>query len=216
MTEVEAKFTIPDRATFDRLCRLHELADFLLEPAGVTRIQDRYLDTADRAILQAGYACRLRSKDTSSAAEGRGAVLATLKGLGGADATSGIHQREELEVWVNGPDPSNWPESHARDLVLRLGGGRPLAELFSLHQERHLRLLYRASLTDIPPLAELSLDLVAPGDNESDAYYELEIELLNEDDIAGLELIAAHLHSTWGLKPEARSKFERGLGHQVT
>lgn len=215
MTEIEAKFMIPDRATFDRFCQLQELADFLLEPAGIKRIRDRYLDTEDRAILQAGYACRLRSKDVSSAAAGRGAYLATLKGLGGADATSGIHQREELEVWVDGPNPLSWPESRVRDLVLSYGGGKLLIELFSLSQERHLRLLHRASPRDNPPLAELSLDLVVPGGNESEAYYELEIELLNEDEIAGLKLIAAYLHSSWGLKPEARSKFERGLGPLV-
>jgi inorganic triphosphatase YgiF len=52
--EVEAKFSVPDRATFERLSRLEELAGYRLEPAGVKQIRDRYLDTDDRVILRAG------------------------------------------------------------------------------------------------------------------------------------------------------------------
>lgn len=216
MDEVEAKFRIPDRETFDHLCGLQELVGFCLVPTGIKRIRDRYLDTEDRAILRAGYACRLRGKDSRSIAEGRGMYLATLKGLGGADPTSGIHQREELEAWVDGTDPGDWPDSAVRDLVISLGDGRPLQELFALNQERHLRLLYPSANGDVLPLGELSLDLVTLAREESSVYYELEIELLNEDGIAVLVQIADHLRSSWDLAPETRSKFERGLASGPT
>lgn len=216
MSEVEAKFRIPDRETFERLCSLKELVGFLLEPTGVKRIRDCYLDTADRAILRAGYACRLRRRDAGSIAGDRGGYLATVKGLGGADPSSGIHQREELEAWVDGPDPLDWPASAVRERVIRLCEGKPLQELFALNQERHLRLVYPAAHRHNPPLGELSLDLVTLAKEESSVYYELEIELLTEDGIAELKQIAGHLRSGWGLAPETRSKFERGLASGPT
>jgi inorganic triphosphatase YgiF len=216
MGEVEAKFRIPDRETFERLCGLKELAGFLLERTGVKRIRDCYLDTADRAILRAGYACRLRSKDAGAIAEGRGMYLATVKGLGGADPSSGIHQREELEEWVDGPDPLDWPASAVRDRVIRLCEGKPLQQLFALNQERHLRLLYPAAHRENGPLGELSLDLVTLAKEGSSVYYELEIELLNEDGIGELKQITGRLRSSWGLAPETRSKFERGLASDPT
>jgi inorganic triphosphatase YgiF len=216
MGEVEAKFRIPDRETFERLCGLKELVGFLLEPTGIKRIRDSYLDTADQTILRAGYACRLRRKDAGPIAESRGMYLATVKGLGGADPSSGIHQREELEAWVDGPEPLDWPASAVRDRVIRLCEGRPLQELFALNQERHLRLLYPAAHRENQPLGELSLDLVTLASEESSVYYELEIELLNEDGIEELKQVAGHLRSSWGLAPETRSKFERGLASGPT
>ena len=216
MDEVEAKFRIPNREAFDRLCALQELAGFPLESLGIKRIRDRYLDTEDGAIRRAGYACRLRSKDTGAVAESGVKVLATLKGLGGADPATGIHQREELEAWVDGPHPEDWPASAVRDLVIRLSKGNPLQELFALDQERHLRLVYPTAQRALPPLGELSLDLVTLVKQDASVYYELEIELLSEDGGAGLAQIADHLRSSWGLVPETRSKFERGLASRPT
>lgn len=242
--EVEAKFSIPDRALFDRLCQLGQWGDYRSEPAGVIRVHDRYLDTDDRAILRAGYAFRVRRKrqDPSpplpARSAGDPAVLqdereggdakpaegtacsATLKGLGGADADSGIHQRAEYEVPIEQDDPTTWPESHARDLVLQLSDGRPLYELFSLSQERHLYLLYDDGPECTRRVAELSLDmvmLVIKGQKEDQPgekprpYYELEIELLEQGRESDLRVLAGDLRTLWGLRPEPRSKFERGL-----
>jgi len=204
MIEIEAKFSVPDRATFDQLCQLNTLAGYGLESAGVKQVHDRYLDTADRAFLRAGYALRLREKD--------GAQIATLKGLGGADARSGIHQRAEYEVAVSAPDPAAWPASPARELALEIGRGRPVQELFSLRQERHLRRLRAEAAGGSPPIAEMSLDVVTTTVSGAEhVYLELEIELLEAGASTDLHTLADELRTVWGLTPEPRSKFERGL-----
>lgn len=218
--EVEAKYTVPDRATFARLCQLVELAGYRLKSIGVKRVHDRYLDTEDRDILGAGYACRVRhltrdpicghAVDAAVRPGAPGTAVATLKGLGGADAGSGIHHRAEYETAVEKDDPTTWPESPARDLSLQLCGGQPLRELFSLHQERHLRLVY-GDAEGAYAVAELSLDVVTPGESSSSPYYELELELSEQGSETELRLLAAELEGNWGLRPELRSKFERGL-----
>jgi inorganic triphosphatase YgiF len=201
--EVEAKFSIPDRATFDRMCQLTGLAGRRLVPAGVKEVNDRYLDTDNRAFLRAGYACRVRRKGQ--------AHVATLKGLGGADASSGIHRRAEYEVPVDQDDPATWPESPARDLASQLSAGRPLRELFALRQERHIYLLYDHVPEGTRRVAELSLDVVTPGGRGRRPYYELEIELLDQGSESDLHALTSELRMTWGLQPEPRSKFEREL-----
>ena len=228
--EVEAKFSIPDRVMFERLHQVRELVGYRLEPAGLKWMRDRYVDTDGRAILQAGYACRLRLVGTDldlvdesgAARSAPGSYIATLKGLGGADASSGIHQRAEYEVPVDGADLNTWPDSPARDLALRLCEARSLVELLSLVQERHLRLVHRDSPAGSRLVAELSLDVVTPtlagthddasrDGGEPQTYFELEIELLEEGSQTDLQALAESLRTTWGLQPEARSKFERGL-----
>ena len=201
--EVEAKFSIPDLVTFDRLRQLEEWVGYRLESAGVKRVHDRYLDTDDRAIMRAGYACRVRLKGQD--------CIATLKGLGGVDAASGIHHRAEYEVSVDQDDPTAWPESRARDLALQLSGGRRLHELFALNQERHLYLLYADGPQGPRRVAELSLDVVTPGQDRSQLYYELELELLDQGREADLQVLTSDLKEIWGFRPEPRSKFERGL-----
>jgi hypothetical protein len=81
--EVEAKFVLPDTETFQRLQAIDRLAGFALSAAQVRKIRDTYLDTQERSILVAGYACRQREQD-----EG---LLITLKGLGGAEGA--VHRR---------------------------------------------------------------------------------------------------------------------------
>lgn len=204
--EVEVKFSIPDRETFDQLVQLDEWAGYRLESVGIKRVRDSYFDTDDRAILNAGFACRVR--------EVEGNRIATLKGLGGVDAESGIHQREEHEVPVELDDPRTWPDSPARDLALRLTIGRPLTELFSLSQERHIRLLSEEGSEGTRRVAELSLDVVTHALGQGGtprSYYELEVELLEQGNKGDLQTLAHDLKVAWGLRPEPRSKFERGL-----
>jgi CHAD domain-containing protein len=197
--EVEAKFALPDIETFQRLQSADCLAGFTLAAGQVKQVRDTYLDTAERLILAAGYACRRREQD-----EG---ILMTLKGLGGAEGA--VHRREELEVSL--PDdrpPAEWPDSPARERVRQLIGEAPLAPLFELRQTRIVRPLSQ----DGRLVAELSLDEVhLAADDREQTYFELEVELAaqgSEDDLAA---IVTCLRDEWGLEGEPRSKFERAL-----
>src|SRR5205814_6176873 len=93
----------------------------------VKEVHDRYLDTADRRFYQQQWFVRLR--------ESRNGLVLTLKGLGAAQGA--VHSRAEIEAPVPGPDPAAWPEGEARQLVEEIGGGQPLADLFSLDQTRY-------------------------------------------------------------------------------
>jgi inorganic triphosphatase YgiF len=126
--ETEAKFIIPDLVTFDALQQITHLDDFEITPIGVKNIVDRYLDTPDKHLLQAGFVCRIRdAKDQQ---------ILTLKSS--LKATTGeIHRRQELEMEVKNDQPLAWAESEVKNLVLDIVGQTPLQNLFTLYQTRH-------------------------------------------------------------------------------
>jgi len=203
--EIEAKFIIPAPEAFQRLQTIRDLADFSLTASTVKIVHDTYLDTAERNILAAGYACRQRTLANS--------IFITLKGLGHAGGA--IHRREELEVEIaadcsspNAAAPEAWPEGTVREQVLRWIGDAPLLPLFTLSQTRIVRQIQQGERT----VAELSLDdvqlMVGP---QEQAYLELEVELMPEGTEEDLVILTDHLQEIWGLQPEPRSKFARAL-----
>ena len=197
--EIEAKFAVPDAKILRRLQTVKRLADFTLAAGQTKQVHDTYLDTADRAILAAGYACRQRVQ-----AKG---TLITLKGLGGTEGA--IHRREELEILLpEALPPAEWPESPTRERVLQLVGRGQLVPLFELRQTRTVRpLRHNRQL-----VAEMSLDEVhLTIKDEERSYFELEVELAPQGTESLLAEIATHLQDEWDLKPEPKSKFERAL-----
>ncbi|MCX6028336.1 MAG: CHAD domain-containing protein [Chloroflexi bacterium] len=198
--EIEAKFAVPDRTVYRRLARLRRLAGYQLVSAGMAQVADRYFDTAAGRLLAAGYACRSRVEGET--------VIATLKGLGGVEGA--VHRRAEHEVrlaeWT--PDAAAWPDSEARTLALELTAGALFQPLFALAQTRT-----RADALDGDRrVAQISVDAVAVQVGSRPArYYEIEAELTPDGTEADLARIAAELRDTWGLTPESRSKFARGL-----
>jgi CHAD domain-containing protein len=198
--EIEAKFSIPHERMFQRLLETSMLAGFEMGDASVAELHDRYLDTANRAILAGGYACRIRCQNER--------YLATVKGLG--QASGGIHRRIEHEtVLPESLPPQDWPPGPIRDLIIGLADYHPLVPLFEIEQTRHSRSLCDGDRA----IAELNLDHVhlCQEGIVAASFLELEAELLpagTEDDLARL---VSDLESTWGLTPENRSKFERGL-----
>jgi CHAD domain-containing protein len=198
--EVEAKFSVPDEETFQRLLAVPALAGFDLGNATVAELYDQYLDTPEGTILAGGFACRIRRQD--------GRYLATLKGLG--DVSGAVHRRLEHEIDLPQPlPPQAWPPGTARDLVLYLAGDAPLAPLFAVEQVRHSRPLFQ----DGRLLADVNLDrvrLLLDGQAVA-AFLELEAELRPLGTGADLERLCRELTQTWDLPPQPRSKFERGL-----
>jgi CHAD domain-containing protein len=198
--EVEAKFSVPDEQTYQRLLEATSLAGFTLEDPVLLRIHDRYADTIEGAILAGGYACRIRQQNDLT--------FATLKGLGAASGA--IHRREELEIELPQPlPPQQWPPSSARDLALRLSHQEPLITILEADQTRHRRHLCDGDRV----VAELNLDRLRlyRGTESSPLYLELEVELSHETGEEALEQFASELQARWGLVPQSQSKFERGL-----
>jgi CHAD domain-containing protein len=199
--EVELKFRMTDAATGERLIAGDELAGFTaLGPAETSNVEDRYVDTPDGALAAAGYAGRLRSDDHTT--------LITLKGLRRADDGGVVHRREELEgPAVEGEAAASWPESAARDTVLRLAADQPLTEIACIRQTRRKRLYGRdgavveVSVDDVSVLADGSV---------AERFAELELEL-REGDEAALEPLADLLNEIEELVPAQTSKLERAL-----
>ena len=200
--EIEAKFIVPDRTTFDRLLQIEALAGCVLSPARRKRLHDQYLDTANGGFFYGGFACRVRT-------DGDGGRLLTLKALTPAQGL--LHEREELEVRLPGHaglDPAGWPACDATGLASQLSQGQPLAPLFELRQERYQRLA--TPVGGATPAVELSIDRTS-FDASADDLLGVEAELLPGHDRTALQAIIDDLHQEWGLRPEPTSKFERGL-----
>ena len=197
--EIEAKFVLPTIETFHRCQTIENLAGYDLSTARVKQVRDTYMDTAERRIMAAGYACRQREQNEK--------VLLTLKGLGIADGA--VHRREEIETELSGPLPfSQWPASPVRDRARKMIGDAPLTPLFVLRQTRMIRTVNQGERQ----VAELSLDEVHLAVKEKkQTYFEMEVELSPHGTENDLTAIVNYLQSEWNLKPETRSKFERGL-----
>ena len=193
--EIELKYDVTDRAL---LAPLLEAAT----PAGLAGgewtealVDDRYVDTAGRAVEHAGYAARIRER-------GDRRILG-LKAL--TPAVGAVHRREELEAPAGeGLDPRAWPASDARDLLLRTIGDEALQERFEVRQQRRVR---EVSAED--GAAEISADEVEVlrGGRRLGSYSGIEVELRRGDE-AILGRLAAALEATGGVRAASGSKFE--------
>ena len=201
--EVELKYRIRDLAAGERYLILGGIGGFAAAgPLKTAQIEDRYLDTADRALARAGFAARLR--------QSKKGTIVSVKSTGGRGAASaGVpHRREELE----GPadrtlGPRDWPASDARSLILELCGDAPLVELATIRQLRR-----RRELRDGDTLVELSLDEVdvVVRSTVVDRFVELEVELVRGDE-ARLVALAATLAGDPALGQAEGSKLEAAL-----
>ena len=214
--EVELKYGFCSERTFQQLLEATALGAFRLEGSQVLQVYDRYLDTPDRTLLRAGYACRMRREhdylqgheQDSTPSPDAGRYLATVKGLG--EASGAYHRRVEHEIELSGPlPPMEWPPGPARDLILSLCGPCSLRPLFDLAQERHRRWLYDGERA----VAEVSLDRVRflDGKEERASSLEFEAELLPTGKSGDLERLEGELAGREGLVPRRESKFEQGL-----
>jgi CHAD domain-containing protein len=202
VTEVELKYRVNDPATGERLLAADQLGG--LQATGgrarAVQLEDRYVDTRDGALAQAGFAVRLRQRGAET--------IVTVKSLAATERSDGAVEREELE----GPADrvaaaSEWPASDARALVLEHAGDAPLVERVTIRQLRHQRLL-RAGNSRV----ELSLDevdVVSRG-RIVRSFTELEAELVKGDDSLLADL-ARRLDTESGLVRSDHSKLEAAL-----
>jgi len=206
--EVELKYLVPDAATAARLAAVARLAGYEVGPGEPRHDRDLFLDTADRRLLRAGWYLRRR--------EQAGGVTLTLKGAAPAAALPGgvtpaAVAREEVSVAVDpAAPPTALPPGPLAERVAALSGGRPLAPLAELRQERLARPLRR----DGREVAELSLDTVevpAAGGRPGRRWREVEVELREGGEVADLAALDAELRGRWGLRPVPAAKVARAL-----
>lgn len=196
--EIEAKFAITNATVTEQMKTVESIDAFQIAPGKTIRVHDTYLDTRDRRLLAAGYACRRRKQDNR--------LLITLKQIRSVEGA--IHAREELEIVLSQDvPPAEWSDSPARERVLSLIGDKPLRKLFELRQTR----VQRDVLKDNVVIAEWSVDQAqARVGTAALQFAELEIESKGGTE-ADLTHIAALVQSEWNLAPEPQSKFERAL-----
>jgi len=195
--EIEAKFIIPDLDTFETLTRLTRLDEFEIRSIGVKTIVDRYLDTPDRQLMQAGYACRIR--------ESNGKQVLAIKSL--AAAEDEVHRRLEIEMEVDDDQPQTWARSEAKSLVVDIVGQTPLDTLFTLYQTRHKYHVFSREQR----IFELSLDKVSYYQSAIIDYLGLEAELIDHGTDADLARFTQALQNKWPLPADPKSKFERAF-----
>jgi inorganic triphosphatase YgiF len=96
-------------------------------------------------------------------------------------------------------------------LVLPLLKNELITLLFEIDQSRYSRFLSQGERS----VASLNLDRVCICPREphcrAATYLELEVEMLPDGNEEDLHRLVAALESEWGLMPEGRSKFQRGL-----
>jgi inorganic triphosphatase YgiF len=197
--EIEAKFAVPDEATWLKLQTVDQMAGYTLSPGKAKKVHDTFVDTPDRSILASRHVCRKREVD--------GLILMTLKS--GQTVEGAVHRREELEVTLEREQPiGQWPPSEIRDRLLSIVGDATLVPLFDQHQTRIIRWATRGERT----VAEMSVDKVELSmKGREQSYFEVEFELKEAGTVEDLTVISACLETDWNLKPEQRSKFSRAL-----
>lgn len=206
--EIETKYLAPRADAFVALMQTPALGGFHLEPLAPVDVRDVYLDTAGADLLRQGYVFRIREQGKTGRRQ-EGEVVATLKGLGGAEGP--LHRRLELEAPLdvplrNGRIPPR-PGGPLGEALGRLVGEAPLGALARLHQYRTPRVVFDGTrLTSV-----LSLDVVAH-ETPSGLHVsnEVEVELADGGREEDLYRLDPALRAR-GLEPAARTKFERAL-----
>lgn len=202
--ESELKYLAADERPLLDLATADRLGPARLGPPSTVTELDRYLDTADLRLAAVRWACRLRTRD--------GRTIVSLKGPAEHAVTDAIHRRREVEG-IAGPglDPSGWPPSTARELLVDLSGGAPLIERLTLAQHRTERSVTVAGAS----IGLLSLDRsrVLLGTTELGLLRVVELEFGNEALADGLDPdpLAAALDAVPGLVRDPLTKLERAL-----
>ena len=182
---------------FSALLQARSLAGFGLRPLPPRRVNDRYEDTDDGALLAEGLTLRLREQE----GEWSAALRPVRRGAGrSVEAAFGV-------AWAPPEGELPVPPGPLADAVQRIVGSDPVSPLLRLRQYRTPRLAYDQGRL----VALLSFDVVVyevPGANV--VSNELEVELGPEGTDADLGRLEPVLRDH-GLEPVALTKLERGV-----
>src|SRR5262245_48342349 len=203
--ETEAKFPVPDPATWQRIAQATRVAGCEQVPLGRERQVNLYFDTEDGALARERFACRVRTVGDRR--------VVTVKGP--LEPRKDVVVRYEMERTLLANDPA--PGAPPRDLVMELLPAEvrnrmpPLAPLIMILKsgtDRRSFTLRRAGVE----VAEMALDEVSftAGTRELPVYRELEVELTGGDE-GELARLVRWFREEWGLVTSTRSKLEVGL-----
>jgi inorganic triphosphatase YgiF len=200
--EVELKLRAETDTPLATLASAHTLGPARLGPAATVEEIDRYLDTADRRLAAAGWACRLRTRGD--------VTVISLKGAPRHEPGATLHRRPELEGPAGlGSDPARWPASPAQQLAERLAGGLPLQERLVMEQRR----TERDVEADGTLIGTLSLDRVRflHEGHRLGSLRVVELELRGPVPAATVAALERSLAAVEGLAPDPLTKLEHAL-----
>lgn len=201
--EIELKYAVPDEETVDAIWADQNLRDIEERDSRVTETLDAvYFDTDAMDLLSRDIAFRIRREGNRS--------VATLKWNG--KAVGPLHTREELNINLGegpapeSPDPELFSASEIGEELLEIIGDKPLSAFMSVHVSRR-----RVRVDTNQAMVELAIDMGhvnTPAGSCPVCEAELELYSGKQEDMVRLgETLAAK----YGLVPEHRSKFARGL-----
>jgi inorganic triphosphatase YgiF len=201
LEEQEFKLEVTDPQQLDEIAEAPEIRQWAEAPARTVTMRADYIDTADLALLQAGYAYRVRQ-------EGEQWVATVKADLGGSE-DGGLHRHQEWEAEVVDPSPdlTVFADAELQATLSEIQGDRSLITLFRVEMERRVQML---SL-DQGSRAEWAVDrgrILADGREESVCEVELE---LKDGPLEPLRELILRLQSHYPLRPDSRTKFARGL-----
>jgi len=203
--EIELKYQIENREQLDKIWDDDLFAK--IEEAnsrGRLAIKAAYFDTEDGVLAQNRIAFRIRREGDR--------VVGTLKWSDKEVNISGLYVREEINVPVAdeacflAPDPTIFKQSAEGKELIELLSGRKLVSIFeTVFARRKFRIDTGSSII------EISLDegeILADG--ASAPISELEVELYSgtQEDLIK---IGDSIAEEYGLSPETRSKYARGI-----
>ena len=198
--EIELKYLIDGREKAEMIFADKTVISMIDKDEETMNMDAVYFDTADMSLTEQGIAFRIRKEGSS--------YIGTLKWNGSSE--NGMHKRQEINVPVSDdaagtPDLNIFSQSEMSDVLEAIVGTREMRPIMEMDFVRR-----KARLDTGRSICEMSVDMgeVRAGGKKI-PISELEIELFsgNEEDIIK---IGEELSEKYGLKPENKSKFQRG------
>jgi inorganic triphosphatase YgiF len=132
--EIEAKFSVPNNALFTKYVQCNQIGEFYLGQVNTNHVVDKYLDTIDDDIWNAGYKMRVRYGTEHS--------CITIKSAISAHDRFSVRREIEFELSSEPDDILQWTNQEAMNLVIPIVAGKPLNVKVELKQVRSVRDLF--------------------------------------------------------------------------
>ena len=199
--ETEIKFVVNDRALFDRIISLKEIAGYKTIDKGLKKISDTYFDTHDNRLFNGEIVFRMRVLENKP--------VLTFKAH--MESAGYLYRRLEIESVTNADaddiSSGNLPDIPPVKAFLEKIGNVSLSTSLKAENNRYTILLTHNNI----PHYELVLDDVTfSGPRGTSTVCELEVESLIETD-NDLENIGAWLKQRFDLQQAGPSKYILGM-----